>query len=283
MPLFEKINNHEFQQVLLSTDTPAPLTKIERGWLKRMLDLPASEDLLTVALQSKLREVLAREEAFPETAELIEKGKTTAKYSPAGSLLRELRVAIRDHCEIRLSYMRSGGEKYPDVLSVPCRLEFSMVRREWYLIWLDPEMKMCKPVTTPLRFVQEAQIVGVTPNWDGHMRHFQEWLERSQDIVTLLAQECYPGALLSVLNAFSCFDTQVATGEQKNTLRLSVQCQADEREYVLQKIRFLGRRVTVESPEEFRERMRGTAERALERYFKESAERGNDIIAGGNK
>ena len=266
MPLFEKINNHELQQILLSTDTPAPLTKIERGWLKRMLELPASEDLLTVELQSKLRELLAREEAFPETAQLIEKGKTTVKYSPAGSLLRELRVALRDHCEVRLSCVQSGGEKYPDVLAVPCQLEFSMARREWYMIWLDPEMKKCKPVTTPLRFVQEARILGAVQNWNDHMRQFQEWLERSEDKVTILAEECYPGALLSVLNAFSCFDTQVATGEQKNTLRLSVHCQADEREYVLQKIRFLGRRVTVEGSKEFRERMRGTTEKALNRY-----------------
>lgn len=266
MPLFEKINNHSLQQLLLTTDTPVPLTTIERGWLKRMLDLPVAGELLSEELRDKVEELVAQEEAFPEASRLVEKGKPAEKNSPTGSFLQELRIAIRDHCAIRLSYVQSGGEKRQDICAIPCQLEFSMTRREWYLVWLEPEMQMRRPITTPLRLVQAVQPFDAVPNWDDFMRQFQELLEKSQDTVTVLAEECYPGALLSVLNAFSCFDTKVESGKQKNTLRLSVRFQADEREYVLQKLRFLGRRVTVEAPEYFRERMRGTAEKALGRY-----------------
>ena len=267
MPLFEKINNHSLQQLLVTTDTPVPLTTIERGWLKRMLDLPVAGELLSEELRDKAGELVAQEEDFPEAARLVEKGKPAEKYSPSATLLRQLRIAIRHRCQIRLSYLQSGGETCQDTRAIPCSLEFSMVRREWYLIWLEPERQMRRPITTPLRLVQAVQPFDAVPNWDDYMRQFQEWLEKSQDTVTVMAEECYPGALLSVLSAFSCFDTKVESGKQKNTLRLSVRFQADEREYVLQKIRFLGRRVTVEGPEYFRERMRGTAEKALGRYL----------------
>ena len=81
-----------------------------------------------------------------------------------------------------------------------------------------------------------------------------------------MSEECYPGALLSVLNAFSCFDATVSATKRKQELRLRVRYLADEQGYVLQKIRFLGRRVTVQGPEELRARMRETAGKALKQY-----------------
>ena len=92
------------------------------------------------------------------------------------------------------------------------------------------------------------------------------WLQASQEEAVITVEESFPGAMLSVLSSFSCFETVVSPGKQKNTLQLRVLYQTDEREYVLQKIRFLGRRVTVEAPVELRERMRQTAEKALARY-----------------
>ena len=266
MPLFEKINNHTLRQMQLATGNPAPLTKIEKGWLKRMLAEPAAEDLLPATLHEKLRHLLECEVQFPNAANLEEKGKTTVGYSPAGSLLHGLRTAIRDHRGVRLDYAPGNGDEYQEVFGIPHQLEFSMVRREWYLLWLNPENQPCRPMTMPLRFIRAVRAAAVLEDWEKHQRNVLDWLEQSQEALVLLAEECYPGALLSVLNAFSCFDTTVASGEQKNTLRLRVRFQADEREYVLQKIRFLGRRVTMEGPDGLRERMRWTAERALERY-----------------
>ena len=58
MALFEKINNHTLRQVLLAEGNPAPITRLERGWLKRVLASPAAEDLLSAALRNKLLELL---------------------------------------------------------------------------------------------------------------------------------------------------------------------------------------------------------------------------------
>ena len=268
MPLFEKINNHTLQQILLTEDTPVPLTKIERGWLKRMLELPASEDLLTGDLQSKLRGLLERETAFPETAELVEKGKTVVRDSSVGSVLKVFRTAIQEHREIELSYIQRNGEELQCGFGIACQLEFSMVRREWYLLWMDTDKKVSGANTTPLRMICGVRILRELPDWDAYQGQFHEWMKGLQRTAVIRAEECYSGALLSVLNAFSCFDTTVVSGEQKSMLQLRVHYLADEQEYVLQKIRFLGRRVTVEGPEEMCHRMRLTADWALNRYAK---------------
>ena len=141
-----------------------------------------------------------------------------------------------------------------------------MVRREWYLLWALTIDEQEKVVSTPLRYIRNVRKVEKCPCWQEKQRQIVELLRETEGVVVLRAEECFSGALLSVLNAFSCFDTQVSTGKDKGSLLLRVRFRADEREYVLQKLRFLGRRVIVESPPEFRERMQKTAEDALARY-----------------
>ena len=55
MALFEKINNHTLRQVLLAEGNPAPITRLERGWLKRVLTTPAAGDLLSTELRNNCR------------------------------------------------------------------------------------------------------------------------------------------------------------------------------------------------------------------------------------
>ena len=141
-----------------------------------------------------------------------------------------------------------------------------MARREWYLLWMNPVERSNRPNTTPLRMIRDARIEEYMEDWDFYRCRLREWFEQSQEIIKPIARECYPGALLSVLNAFSCFDTMVSSGKQKSTLELRVLYLADEREYVLQKIRFLGSRVKVEEPEELKKQMALEIEKALARY-----------------
>ena len=102
MPLFEKINNHSLQQLLLTTDTPVPLTTIERGWLKRMLDLPVAGELLSEELRDKVGELVAQEEAFPEESRLVEKGKPAETGSPDKAGFEKqtfLKIFLKKVCE----------------------------------------------------------------------------------------------------------------------------------------------------------------------------------------
>ena len=266
MALFEKINNHTLRQVLLSEGNPAPITRLERGWLKRVIASPAAGDLLTAELRNKLQVLLINEDPFPDTSGFIEKGNLALEYSPAGPLLGTLSTAIRDEFAVTLDYAKREGSEYKKAQAVPCRLEYSLVRREWYLLWLGGQARVAKLHTTALRNIRDVRLLKKCPDWEEHQQHFRDCLAESEREVTLLAEECYPGALLSVLNAFSCFDATVSATKRKQELRLLVRYLADEQGYLLQKIRFLGRRVTLEGPEELRERMRGTVERVLERY-----------------
>lgn len=266
MALFEKINNHTLRQVLLAEGNPAPITRLERGWLKRVLAAPSAEDLLPAELRNKLRGLLKNEEPFPDTSGVVEKGSLALEYSPAGPLLGVLSTAIREELAVTLDHAKREGEGYKKAQAIPCRLEYSLVRREWYLIWLGGHAGRAKLHTTALRNIRDVRLLDKCPEWEEGQQQFRKCLAESEREVTLLAEECYPGALLSVLNAFSCFDTTVSATKRKQELRLRLRYLADEQGYVLQKIRFLGRRVTVEGPDELRERMRETARRAVQRY-----------------
>ena len=266
MALFEKINNHTLRQVLLAEGNPAPITRLERGWLKRVLASPAAEDLLSVELRNKLQELLKNEDPFPDMSGFIEKGNLALEYSPAEPLMGTLNTAIREGYAISLDYAKREGSGYKKAQAVPCRLEYSLVRREWYLLWLGGHTRSANLQTTALRNIRDARLMEKCPVWEEYLKQYRDCLAESKREVTLLAEECYPGALLSVLNAFSCFDATVSATKKKQELRLRARYLADEQGYVLQKIRFLGRRVTVEGPEELRERMRETARRAMERY-----------------
>jgi predicted DNA-binding transcriptional regulator YafY len=266
MALFEKINNHTLRQVLLAAGNPAPITRLERGWLKRVLAASAADDLLSAELRNKLQVLLKREDPFPDTSGFVEKGNLALEYSPAGPLLGTLSTAIRDGFAVTLDYAKHEGSEYKKAQAIPCRQEYSLARREWYLLWLHGHARSVSLQTTALRNIRDVRIMEKCPDWEERQQQFRDCLTESEREVTLLAEECYPGALLSVLNAFSCFDATVSATKRKQELRLRVRYLADEQGYVLQKIRFLGRRVTVERPDELRERMRETARRAMERY-----------------
>jgi len=283
MPIFEKIHNYSFRQAVWEIGNPAPPTKIEMGWLKKMLENPQAKELLTDSFYEKLLTLVANETPFPNSSHVEEKGKPSAQYSSASVHLPVLRAAMRNCKSVIISYLQKNSKECFDVNGIPCRLEFSMARREWYLLWINPVEQPNRPNTTPLRMIRDARIGEGVVDWEYYQSSLREWFEQSQEMVQIKALECYPGALLSVLNAFSCFYTMVSSGKQKNTLQLHVRFLADEREYVLQKIRFLGSRVKVEEPEAFKKQMTLEIGNALARYSGESRTSIPANINGGNR
>lgn len=68
------------------------------------------------------------------SSHLIEKARSMEKqvYHP---LLRTLRRLIMDKNGIRITYEIKGGRIKADHSGLPYKLEYSMVKREWYLLW----------------------------------------------------------------------------------------------------------------------------------------------------
>ena len=155
MPLFEKIHNHTLQRVLLSEKIATPLTLMEKGWLKRLLAEPAAGDLLSPSLLAKLQDLLKDEVPFPCTTDVEEKGRSTVRYAASSPILKKLQTAIREHRGIRLDYVLGSGEEHSADPAFPQRLEFSLVRQEWYLLWLRLVPEASRPYATPLRNIGE--------------------------------------------------------------------------------------------------------------------------------
>ncbi len=76
----------------------------------------------------------------------------------------------------------------------------------------------------------------------------------------------YNRELSRILYAFSCFEKDVAYLDESDTYRINVSYLSDEREYVLSKIRFLGKRVRVIQGEQLKKRMYESTTKALARY-----------------
>lgn len=132
---FEKIFNYQIISRLDDAGT-FMITAHERAWLKKMLDHPAAGEAFTAETRDKLLSLLEKDPAIETSGHLIEKAKSVEKqvYHP---LLRPLRRSIADGNGIRVTYKVKGGRVHEDHSGVPYKLEYSMVKREWYLLWYN--------------------------------------------------------------------------------------------------------------------------------------------------
>ncbi|MGG4397854.1 hypothetical protein ABEX25_26515 [Paenibacillus thiaminolyticus] len=76
----------------------------------------------------------------------------------------------------------------------------------------------------------------------------------------------YNQELSRILYAFSCFEKHVAYDEAHNTYQIRIFLPQDEVEFLLSKIRFLGKRVRVMTGSYVKKRMQKAAAMALKRY-----------------
>lgn len=90
---------------------------------------------------------------------------------------------------------------------------------------------------------------------------------KEQGIIEIIP--VYNGEMSRILYAFSCFEKEVEYVQEADTYRITLTFQADECEYVLSKIRFLGKRVKVVQGSRLISRMKETTAKALARYEEE--------------
>lgn len=258
---FEKIFNYQILSRLDEADSIA-LTAHERSWLKTMLGSPASADAFDAETLSRLRFLLEEEAAVDSRAYIVEKAKSRERQV-YHHLLRPLRRMIQEGRGIRLTSRLKHGGIQANQNGLPVKLEYNMVKREWYLLWYNARGLM----SSKLRHIVSAEPVPLPPERAEALRSraFALLEERRTHAVIEIVRE-YNAELSRILYAFSCFDKTVSYEEDRHLYRIRVSCLADESEYLLSKIRFLGRRVRIVEGEQLRRRMRESAAWALARY-----------------
>ncbi|WP_289141380.1 WYL domain-containing protein [uncultured Brevibacillus sp.] len=260
---FEKIFNYQLFARLHESST-ITITAHERSWLKTMLAHPAASQAFQPDTLSKLQQILEPEETYDIASSLIEKAKSVEKqvYHP---LLRQLRRVIASNQGVRITYQNKNGRIRSEQSGFPYKLEYSMVKREWYLLWYH--LRHHSFMAT--RF-QNILSVAKTELDDAQMQiviaQIETILDSKKEQAVIEVVRSYNKELSRILYAFSCFEKDVEYEADTDTYRITVTFLMDDREYILSKMRFLGKRVRIVSGQELKERMLESSEKALARY-----------------
>lgn len=260
---FEKIYNYQMISRLDETDSYA-LTTQERSWLKTMLMHAAADDAFTPDTLRKLQDLLREEDAADLREMLVEKARSRERHV-YHSLLRPLRRTIMNEGGIRLTYRLKHGGVKPNQQGLPYKLEYSMVKREWYLLWYSTRGHAL--MSTKLQNIVSFEETALPDERVAELRgRVALLLEERKEHAVIEVILTYNAELSRILYAFSCFDKSVSFDEKSGQYRIRVAYLADESEFLLSKIRFLGLRVKIVEGEHLQRRMLESAARALGRY-----------------
>ncbi|NGM83936.1 WYL domain-containing protein [Paenibacillus sp. 7124] len=263
MNLFEKIFNHQIISRLEDSGT-FMVTSHERAWLKTMLEHPAAAEAFTPDTLNKLRTILEPDPLMDTSSHLIEKARSMEKqvYHP---LLRTLRRHILNKTGVRLTYAIKSGRVNEDQPGVPYKLEYSMVKREWYLLWYHLRHRAF--MITRLKKIHSVMAEPIEPSMaDGIFRKIGRMLDSRKSEAVIEIVRDYNEELSRILYAFSSFEKDVEYDSEKDTYTVRVYLLGDDFEYLLSKIRFLGKRVRVVEGDYLKKRMLEASTKALERY-----------------
>lgn len=263
MNLFEKIFNYQIISRLEDSGT-FMVTSHERAWLKTMLGHPAAGEAFTPETLEKLRSILEQDSVMDTSDHLIEKARSMEKqvYHP---LLRTLRRLITEKSGIRLTHEIKGGRMHSDQSGLPYKLEYSMVKREWYLLWYHfrhhtfMRTKLDKMTSVSAEALQTLDAESI-------LVKIKQALDARKGEAVLEVVRDYNRELSRILYALSSFEKDVAYDTENDIYRVRVCILGDETEYLLSKIRFLGKRVRVSEGDFLKRRMLESSTKALERY-----------------
>lgn len=260
---FEKIFNYQVISRLDESGTIA-ITSHERTWLKTMLAHPAAAQAFATGTLEKLNKILESDEIVDLSGAFEEKAKSLEKqvYHP---LLRRFRDLLLKRQGISITYTNKNGKTYLDQSGFPYKLEYSLVKREWYLLWYHFRFKtfMATPMTRILTvyeaFVDEQSAADT-------IRKIEAVLASRREQAVIEVVRSYNQELTRILYAFSCFEKEVEYVDDIHTYRIKLSYLIDDREYILSKIRFLGKRIRVVQGHRLQQRMYETSVKALQRY-----------------
>lgn len=269
MNLFEKIFNYQVISRLEESGTIA-VTAQERAWLRTMLAHPAAKEAFEDGTRRKLEALLEAESAPDLRDILIEKARSRERhvYHP---LLRPLRRLLMNGQGIWISYRLKNGTVNEGQSGFPCKLEYSMVKREWYLLWYHTRRHAL--MATKLANISSVEEKAMpAPVAEKLRQKVAGLLESRKRQAVVEVVPAYNEELSRILYAFSCFEKEVSYDEAADVYRIQLTYQADESEFVLSKIRFLGLRVRVKEGRYLLRRMAEASSKALARYGQDGAE-----------
>jgi len=262
---FEKIFNYQLITRLDDSGT-SMVTAQERSWLKTMLQQPEAEAAFTPETLEKLRLLLEPASPIDFSGHLVEKaGNVEVQvYHP---LLRPLRRLIRDRAAASLSFSAKSGGIYNKQLGLPYKLEYSMVKKEWYLLWYH--LRTRRLMSTRLQKIDSAAVHPqpiTAERYDQLQAEIRSKLEELKVSATVEVVREYNAELSRILYAFSPFEKEVLYDDEEDVYRLVLSFSRGESEYMLSKIRFLGKRVRIVDNAAMHRRMYESASMALARY-----------------
>ncbi|MCM3629365.1 WYL domain-containing protein [Paenibacillus glycanilyticus] len=266
MNLFEKIFNYRMMAQLDEHGALA-VTAQERRWLLMMLEHPDASSAIEPETLDRLRQCLCGSDE-PSSGHfrtiIIEKAGSTVSslYHP---LMGTLRRMIVKKSGMQLLYTRKDGTLLPRQAGVPYKLEYSMVKKEWYLLWYNRRTRSL--MTTRLRSIRLVEDMPVSEEFFNQAAAaLASQLEKRTQHATIEIIPAYNRELSRILYALSCFDKQVQYDEPADTYAIKLTFLGDETEYVLSKLRFLGLRVRVTDHSYMKYRLREAAQKSLARY-----------------
>ncbi|WP_166244062.1 WYL domain-containing protein [Paenibacillus turpanensis] len=260
---FEKIFNHQIISRLEDSGT-FMVTAHERAWLKTMLEHPAAAEAFTADTRDKLRSILEADQVMDISRHMIEKARSTERqaYHP---LIRPLRRHIMNKTGIRLSYEIKGGRINHDHSGFPYKLEYSMVKREWYLLWYHTRHHAF--MSTRLKHIHSVTAEPIEPaSAESIVKKIERVLDSRKSEVIVEIVRNYNAELSRILYAFSSFEKEVEYNSRDDSYQVKISLLGDEFEYLLSKLRFLGKRVKVVEGDYLKRRMLEASTKALERY-----------------
>ncbi|MNI10966.1 hypothetical protein D3C73_640950 [compost metagenome] len=260
---FEKIFNYQIISRLEDSGT-FMVTAHERSWLKTMLQHPAAAEAFTQETLAKLQRILEIEQPLDMSELFMEKARSLEKqvYHPH---LRTLRRIIANHHAVRLNYSLQEDRVNSVQVGYPYKLEYSMVKKEWYLLWYQIKRRVL--VSTKLQKIADIQEESITEEQSAVLlAEIQAKLELRKGQATIQVIQVYNRELSRILYAFSCFEKEINYESETDTYTIRLSYAGNEIDYVLSKVRFLGKRVRVVESEQLRQRMYETTRKALARY-----------------
>ncbi|MEK3910519.1 WYL domain-containing protein [Paenibacillus sp. FSL H7-0331] len=261
--LFEKIFNYQIISRLEDSGT-FMITSHERSWLKTMLQHPAAEEAFTAATLGKLQQLLEPESMMDITEAFMEKARSTERQV-YHAYLRPLRRAIMNQQGICISYQVKGGRTKLDELGFPYKLEYSMVKKEWYLLWYH--QRRATLMSTRLhKILAVAEEALPDPEVAQYGASIHAALEQHKASTSIQVLREYNRELSRILYAFSCFEKEVDYDAELDLYTIQVTFAKNETDYMLSKLRFLGKRVRIVGDPALQQRMYETTVKALDRY-----------------
>lgn len=263
MNLFEKVFNHQILSRIEDSGTYM-VTAHERAWLRKMLEHPTAIHAFSEDTLSKLRTLLANEQSLEIEQHILHKAGSLERqvYHP---LIARLRRCIMNLHEIKLTYAAKDDRVRKAQRGFPYKLEYSMVKREWYLLWYNLRQRMF--MSTKLTKIKDLSSSPMDPSEAGQiLANIQQLLASRKQQVVIELISLYNGELSRILYALSSFEKEVSYIAERDTYIVTLTLLSDESEYLLSKLRFLGKRVKVIEGEHLKRRMLETSKKALARY-----------------